>query len=231
MPVWNGCGHGKERYLRKAIDSIIDQTFSNWEMIIVDDGSTDATPQVLKEYKNKDSRIKVVRHDTNLKIVRALNHGLDLCQAPLVARQDSDDYSTVTRLELQKKFMDERPKTAMCGTGMYVVNEEDKLVMEIVRVAGYKAVKEALTKMCPFVHGSVMFRKEAVQAMGGYSTDPRYEYAEDYELWVRLAAKHVIENMPDTILYFHRNHGNKSSVVYRNQQEAATRLIISSQRG
>lgn len=226
MPVWNGCRSG-DRYLRMAIESIRSQTLRDWEMVVVDDGSTDATPAILSEFAAKDQRIRVLRNDSNERIVRALNRGLKECRAPLVARMDADDYCTVTRLELQKRFMDERPSTALCGTGMYVVDEEDRLVMEVRRPCAVGPIREFLKSGCPFPHGSVMFRRDVVLGLGGYSTEPEFEYAEDYELWVRMAiAGHDLENIPDRSLYFHRNHGNKSSSVHARQQEVASRRVV-----
>lgn len=226
MPVWNGCRNGTDSFLRAAIESILDQTFSDIGFVIVDDGSTDKTADVLAKYAAQDERIQVIRKKQNEGIVSALNTGLKACTAPLIARQDADDISTVTRLEVQKKFMDDRPETAMCGTGMYVINEEGKLVMEICdRPCNYKVVRETLKTWCPIVHGSVMFRKSVMDKLGGYSPDPRVRHAEDYEMWVRMAKDHVIENIPGKTLYFHRNHTSKISEVYKGQQSTATKTI------
>jgi glycosyltransferase involved in cell wall biosynthesis len=223
MPVWN-CGGSKEPFLRMAMQSMLDQTYADWEMVIVDDGSSDNTPRILAEYN--DSRIKILRNETNLKIVRALNRGIQACNAPLIARMDADDISTVTRLEVQKKFMDERPDTAMCGTSMYVINAEGKLEFEAAKPSSYEEIKAFLKIGCPFAHGSVMYRREVIQALGGYSDRPEYEYAEDYELWVRMAARYRVENIPGRTLYYHRNHGSTSSYVFRQQQERATASIM-----
>lgn len=226
MPVWNGCRNGNDSFLRKAIESILQQTFENWEMIVVDDGSADDTPRVLSSYADSDPRIRPFRLHRNSGIVAALNFGLERCCSNLVARQDADDLSTVTRLEIQKKFLDDRPGTAMCGSWMYVIDEQGKLVMECNdRPCAYAVVREELKNRCVFVHGSVMFRKDAVMKVGGYSTDLRFRHAEDYELWVRLAKDNVIENMPGRTLYFHRNHSSKISTVYQKQQETASSLI------
>lgn len=226
MPVWNGCSRGSEAFLRRAMESIIDQTMEDFEFLVVDDGSTDKTPEVLGEYASKDQRVRVLRNDRNLKIVRSLNRGIEEARAPLVARQDADDYSTVTRLEVQKGFMDARPQTAACGTGMYLVNGEGKLVREVRHPCPPDVVREELKSRCVFVHGSVMFRRHIVASFGGYSEDPDYEYAEDYELWARMsAAGHVLENIPDRSLYFHRDHPTKSSKEHQAQQEKATRLV------
>jgi glycosyltransferase involved in cell wall biosynthesis len=228
MPVWNGLINGDEKFLTMAIESVLDQTYTDLEFIIVDDGSADRTPQVLGRYAASDKRVKMLRSPTNEGIVAALNKGLKECNSPYVARMDADDISTVTRLEIQKGFLDARPGTAMCGTAMYVINEEGKLVMHINdRPCNYSVVKEFLKYGSPFVHGSVMFRKNVILEVGGYSPDPRFKHAEDYELWVRLAKTHVVENIPGATLYFHRNHRSKISEVYKGQQEKATALIAS----
>lgn len=226
MPVFNGCSHGKDQYLRAAIDSILNQTFEDFEFLIVDDGSTDSTPIVLNEYLARDKRITIMRNPTNLKIVKALNRGLLAAKGALVARQDSDDMSTVTRLEVQKSFLDNRPETAMCGTGMYVINHEGKLEFESRHPCSNDVIRNSLKSGCVFVHGSVMYRKDVVINAGSYSEDPNVEYAEDYDLWVRLAANHRLENIPERSLYFHRNHGTKSSTVHRARQEASTKVVI-----
>jgi len=226
MPVWNGCRNGSDKFLRMAIESILNQTFENFEFIMVDDGSRDATPAILEEYKSRDKRIRIVTLPENGGIQKALNVGLRECRSKIVARQDADDMSTVTRLEVQKKFLDDRPVTAMCGTGMYVINEEGKLVMEINdRPCNYAPVREELKERCVFVHGSVMFRKSAVLDVGGYSEDSRVRHAEDYELWVRLAKDYSVENIPGCTLYFHREHRSKIGNVHSAEQTAATRLI------
>ena len=226
LPVWNGLRNGSEMFLKMAVESILDQTFPDFEFIIVDDGSTDGTPEVLRRYASSDKRIKVIRMPSNGGIVSALNRGLAECKAPYVARQDADDISTVTRLEVQKKFMDDRPQTAMCGTAMFVINEEGKLVMHVNdRPCNYAVIKEFLKHGTPFVHGSVTFRKDVVLGLGGYSSDLRFQHAEDYELWVRMAKGHVIENIPGATLYFHRNHASKISEIYKGQQETASKLI------
>ena len=226
MPVWNGCRNGTDTFLRAAIESVLNQTFSDIGFVIVDDGSTDKTPEILAGYAGQDQRIQVIRRTQNEGIVSALNAGLAVCAAPLIARQDADDMSTLTRLEVQKKFMDDRPETAMCGTGMYVINEEGKLIMEVCdRPCNYKVVRETLKTWCPIVHGSVMFRREVMAKLGGYSPDPRFRHAKDYEMWVRMAKDHVVENIPNTTLYFHRNHMSKISEVHKGQQQTATSVI------
>lgn len=225
MPVYNGAVHGKERFLRLAIESILNQTFIDFEFVIINDGSHDHTQDILNEYAAKDHRIKLFRNDENIRLMRTLNKGIGLCQAPLIARMDSDDISMVTRLQVQKEFLDNRPETVLCGTGMFVIDEQNKIKMELYHPCNYNIVKDFLKKGCPFVHGSVMFRKAMVESVGGYSVDDRFIHAEDYELWVRLAAKFVVENIPDKALYYHRDHAHKISAHNAGQQAHATNII------
>lgn len=226
MPVYNMGSGAKEGYLRQAVQSIIDQTFKDWELVVVDDGSTDATTRILADYVAQEPRIRLIKNDVNLKIVKSLNRGIDACQGKYIARMDSDDISTVTRLQVQRAFMADRPGTSMCGTGMYVINSEGKLEMELRHVCPYQSCKDFLKNTgCCFVHGSVMCRTEVMQNLR-YSDDPALEYAEDYDLWVRMAAEHVVENIPDVILYYHRNHKSTSSNVNAVQQQRATQVIL-----
>jgi glycosyltransferase involved in cell wall biosynthesis len=225
MPVWNGAG-SKEQYLRQAIQSILDQTFDDWELVIINDGSTDNTAAVLNEYAEKCSKIRVLTNLENLRIVKSLNLGIATCSAQLIARMDADDISSVTRLEVQKTFMEQHPELAMCGTSMYVINAEGKLEFEANKPADERSIKTFLKYGCAFVHGSVMYKKQVMEALGGYSEDPQYEYAEDYELWVRMAAKFPTANIPNRSLYYHRNHGTKSSVVFAEAQRKSTSNVI-----
>ena len=243
MPVYNACsvhprsiwsrwlyrrrleeaGRRKRRFLEQAIESVLQQTFADFELVIVDDGSTDDTPAVLRSYAEGDPRIRVVRYEQNRGVAGALNHGIEACRAPLIARHDGDDMSPVTRLEVQKAFLDARPETAICGTGMYVIDEDNKLMNEIHHPVDYESIRAFLrTTGCPFVHGSVLVRAEALRKLGGYSTAKEFRVVEDYELWVRMAVEHRMENIPNRALYFHRHHPHKIGVRYMKEQARAT---------
>ena len=109
MSVYNG-----DRYLREAIDSILNQTLDNFEFIIIDDGSTDASNQIIKSYR--DPRLKMVKNKENIGLTKSLNIGIGLCCGEYIARMDADDISLPKRLEIQYKFMDDHPEVGICGT-------------------------------------------------------------------------------------------------------------------
>ena len=176
MPVWNGA-----EYLREAVESILNQTFPNFEFIVIDDGSTDSTPGILKSYE--DPRLKVFRQE-HAGIVSALNFGVTQAQADWVARQDADDVSHPRRLELQWLSVQERSDVALCYTNFQILDGQ------IVRPAPARFPRSKalialkLCFQCPITHGTVMFRKSAFRLAGGYQEEERH--AEDYSLWTRM---------------------------------------------
>jgi glycosyltransferase involved in cell wall biosynthesis len=187
LPVWNG-----ERYLKQTIESILAQHFSDFELVIVDDGSTDDTPKII-ESLGRDPRIRCHRQ-TNMGLVKALNKGLELSRGELIARIDADDYAMPERLALQVKALVENPGVAVIGSSIRVVDENDKMIREV----RYEA--SANTRMehgCAVAHAAVMFKKDVVVRLGGYR-EP-FLYAEDYDLWLRVSEIAEIRNLQEVL--------------------------------
>lgn len=210
MPVWNGA-----EYLREAIDSILNQTFSNFEFIVIDDGSTDSTPSILDSYK--DPRLKVFRQE-HAGIVSTLNFGVTQAQGDWIARQDADDVSHPRRLELQWLSVQERPDVTLCHTNFQILDGH------IVRRAPARfprskaLVALRLCFQCPIVHSTVMFRKSAFYKAGGYKPEERH--AEDYSLWARMIEDGGFVGIPRSLVSL-RIH---SESVSRQNQEIQFRL-------
>ena len=120
--------YNEERDIEKALDSIIAQTFTDWELIIIDDGSTDTTATIIQGYVDKDSRIKLVCNDTNLQLSLSLNKGLGLTRADLIARADADDINLPERLAKQYDYMQAHPETDVLGTAAYLLDETGRRV-------------------------------------------------------------------------------------------------------
>lgn len=173
MSVYNG-----QNFLRQAVDSILGQTFADFEFIIIDDGSTDATPDILAGYT--DSRIRRVRNPGNIGLTRSLNIGLEMARGRYVARMDADDESLPTRIEEQVAFLDANPGVAVCGTAALVNGRP-------VSRPGEDAVIRSLLPFSPcLTHGSVMLRA-AVLREHGLRYNEAFARAQDYELWYRLS--------------------------------------------
>jgi len=194
MPVWNG---GK--YLQPAIESILSQSYGDFEFIIVNDGSTDGSEEVIRSYK--DSRIALVNNFGNLGLVKSLNKGLALASSELIARQDADDISMPQRFELQMRRFAERPELALLGAQMKSIDSEGRALWNGRWLpTSSEAIAFHLIFESAFIHSSTVFRKSVVlDELGGYSGRPPQE---DYELFSKVAMRYKTENLPDTLVAY-----------------------------
>jgi glycosyl transferase family 2 len=185
--------------LTKAVDTILTQTFSDFELIAIDNGSTDGTAAVLDGLS--DSRVRVV-HQDDRGLPAALNRGIALARGRYVARQDHDDWAKPTRLQTQVSFMEQHPDCALVGTRaeIWVGDEPSERVHD--HPTDDAALRFELLFDNPFVHSSVMIRRSALEAVGGYATDPGRQPPEDYELWSRLARRHRVANLPERLTIY-----------------------------
>ena len=206
--------YNTEKYIKEAIESILNQTFKDFEFIIVDDGSTDNTRLIIEEYAKKDRRIKILYNKKNLGIVKSLNKAIAIAKGKYIARMDSDDVSKLNRLEKQFVFMESNPKVGVCGTNFILINEKGKII-------GWKSFPETNEKckkaffFCnPFAHNTVMLRKECFDIFGYYNND--FLYAEDLELWMRFGQKYKLHNLQKYLVYY-RVHAINS--IFKNQKQ------------
>lgn len=216
MPVWNG-----ERHLHEAVDSILNQTFRDFEFIILDDGSTDSTPDILREYAAKDDRIRIVRLDHE-GIVVALNRGVSEAKADWIARMDCDDIAHPERFARQWAAIKKHPRVVLCHTQIKLIGEEEYITKVPYLVRSHSLLKLRLCHQCPISHPSVMFLKEAFRAAGGYFHEERH--AEDFALWGRLIEHGDAVGIPEPLLDF-RVHSNSISKQKLDTQIALSRKI------
>jgi hypothetical protein len=203
MAVYNG-----ERFLHAAIESVLVQTLAEIELVVVDDGSTDSTPQILEGYAADDPRV-VVHRQANLGRAAALNRGSALTRAPLIARLDADDVAEPDRLERQREFLAENDAVAVVGGAVTFVDASDRCFADHQYPLSDTEIRRALDHATPFVHSAVTLRKEAFAAAGGYR--PVFGDADDVDLWLRLADKHQLANLPQTVVRY-RLHPDQASV-------------------
>lgn len=212
LPVYNG-----EKFIAEAVTSILEQTYTDFELLVMDDGSTDGTPQVLASLAAADARVRIHRRE-NRGLIATLNEGLAMCSTELVARMDADDRAMPERLQLQKTFMDRHAHIAVCGTGMEmyesgrVVTPRCGAPFDILCLFG-----------SPLAHPTVMYRRSVVLGLGGYAAD--MPAGEDYDLWCRIAAAgHGIDNLPQALLRY-RMHPDAPRLGYRAMSRATTKRI------
>lgn len=218
MPVYNG-----EKYLTKAIDSIRNQEYTNWELIIINDGSADRTEQIINQYT--DSRIKYYKNETNLGLIATLNKAIDLCQGEYIARMDADDISIENRLKEQVNFLDKNKDIGICGTDALIIDNEDKGRGNIINLSSNDYIQINLLFSVPIIHPSVMIRSSILQEN---KYDSNYKHIEDYELWCRISSKYKFSNLPKKLIKY-RWHTNNVSVTYNHEQELLKNEIIKMQ--
>jgi hypothetical protein len=215
LPVRNG-----EEFLAPALDSVLSQTLAELELIVVDDGSTDSTADILAGYE--DPRMRVVQGQGK-GISRALNLALQHSTAPYVARMDADDESLPERFARQVSAMDADPALGLIASSFEVIDPDGAHVAYRGVPLDDGALRSTLTGWSPFCHGSVMMRRAVLMSAGGY--DPGWEPAEDYELWVRLAQQTRFAALPE-VLYRHRSSPGGVSATRGERQRDQARAVV-----
>ncbi|MBF0532809.1 MAG: glycosyltransferase [Candidatus Omnitrophica bacterium] len=197
MPVYN-C----DRFVGDAVQSILDQTYSDFEFIIIDDNSTDATWEILNRYAVKDRRIKLLRNPTNQGIVFTRNRALQTVSFgnKYIAIMDADDLAVPQRLEKQFRYLEGYPECSFLGGAMILINEEGKELGRRFYPQTHTAIQKMIGRRNPFAQPTVMARRSLFNAIGGYN--PAFPVAEDYELWFRALERHAAANLPDILLYY-----------------------------
>lgn len=215
LPVYNA-----EKYLSDCLESLLRQTFYNFEVIAINDASTDKSLSILKQYAERDKRIKVFSNESNLKIVATLNKGLELASAPLIARMDSDDVAFPLRLELQYKFMKKHPDVSICGTAVQILGTD-----EIWPVPEFDAeIRAVMPFNSPILHPTVIYKKTTILNHNKYQNN--FLYAEDYDLWHRLSRDKTVifSNINKPLLHYRITYSEKSPIYEQIQHKSANSI-------
>ena len=201
MPIYNG-----GEYLPLAVESVLAQALADFELIIIDDGSTDNGPALLESFAKKDARIRLFSQP-NRGVTASLNRALAKARGKYLARMDSDDICVESRFALQAAALEAAPELGVLGGAALLINERG----EAIAKQTYPRLrdKERLLRGSLLCHPAVMGRAELFRAAGGYRE--YYKYCEDYDLWLRLSRLTEIDNLPDTLLHYRMHSGNVSS--------------------
>ena len=221
MPVYNG-----EAYLREAIQSILDQTYRDFIFLILNDGSTDKTEEIILSFDDK--RIQYVKNHENLKLVKTLNKGLSLVKTKYVARMDADDICLPERLERQLAYMEQNPDVGVVGTWCRsfgenrnnLNNKDENHDQEI----NHEQICFKQLYQIQIVHPSCMMRMSVLKQLDVLFNE-YYLHAEDYELFTRLSHVTKLANIPE-YLHLYRKHDEAVSVLYKKQQKENSLMVI-----
>ena len=201
-------------YLEQAVDSILAQTFTDFEFVIIDDGSTDATLEMLQRYQEADRRVRV-HHQEHAGLTASLNRACGRARGAYLARMDADDVAFPARLERQVEFLDRHPPVALVGSAVVRIDEQGREIKRSDCPTSHAEIVRALAEYNCFTHPTVMLRKDMLEAVGGYRE--AYRQAQDYDLWLRLAERHELANLADPLLYY-RVYADQVSVRQLEQQ-------------
>jgi glycosyltransferase involved in cell wall biosynthesis len=197
MPNFNN-----EKYLNAAIESVLNQSYKNFEFIIIDDCSTDNSWKIIQKYAKKDKRIKAYRNEKNLKIVKTLNKALDFAKGKFIGRMDGDDLIIEKKFEIQINFLEKNPSFVGVGTNLYITDVN----MEKIGVRKYESNSSKLKKILPiespFAHATMVIKSEILKK---YKYKVGLDLAEDYDLWFRILKKHKMSNISQ-FTYYYRQH-------------------------
>lgn len=217
MSVYNG-----EAFLAGTLDSIMAQTYKNWECVVIDDCSTDRTPDILARYARADGRIRVYRNGRNLRLARSLNRGLELARGTYIARIDADDMCFPARLERQVAFMEENPEVAVSCCRYFTLNNGVVTPAVSTRRTGPEDVKGLFLFFNPILHPGVIARAPEMKAFG---YDPAFTCTEDLELWTRLLAQGRKLAIQDEYLVCYRLHDRQITATTDQKQREEYRVI------
>ncbi len=208
--------------LDKSIRSVLEQSFTDFEFILCDDGSDDGTYEILKKYADGDDRIKLIRNEENLGLVKTLNRCLELSSGAYVARHDCDDYNDLTRFEKQVAYLDKHTDITVLGTAAYLFDKDGVWDMELMPP---KVKNRDFLFNNPYKHGSIMMRREALLKAGGYRIAPETVRNEDYDLFMRMQTFGRGENLEEPLYYFCEDNAARGRRKYRYRiNEAKVRM-------
>ncbi|OKP69109.1 hypothetical protein A3842_26315 [Paenibacillus sp. P3E] len=204
MPVFN-----MAPYIEESICSILTQTYTDFELLIIDDGSTDGTLDIIRKFD--DRRIKLITHSRNVGLIETLNQGIDLCTGEYIARMDGDDIALPHRFERQVNYMDIHQDCGVCGSQVYLLG----LDAITTKPLHHEEIRCWQLFQCTIVHPTVMIRKSVLEDHGIKYLN--YVHAEDYEIWNRLSAVTQVVNLPEVLLMY-RQHSNQISNTHQQVQ-------------
>lgn len=215
LPVWNA-----GEYLAAAVESIRVQTLADWELLAIDDGSTDGSRQILDDVAGRDDRIVVISRP-NRGLAATLQEGIDRARSGTVALMNADDVSHSDRLARQLAYLERHPTVAALGTQTRLLVDGRATAIESRLPLTPQACRRFLSVAPPLAHPTVMLRRDAVRAVGGYRPQ---SYVEDYDLWLRLADRFDLANLPDALLDYRIHDGQFSSA--RDEKVAVATLVV-----
>ena len=208
--------YNSEKFLIQALESIINQSYQEFELILFDDASTDSTKTIIQNFALRDPRIITVFNEINKGLTANLNKAISLSKGEYIARMDADDIALPSRIEKQVRFLDDHQKIDLVGSAAFDINECGEEIQLRKSPELHDAIIKLLPKANPITHSTVMFRKESFASIGYYNE--AYRTTQDYEMWFRAAGKGLkFHNLQEILLKYRmdNNYHKRKSLKYR----------------
>ena len=202
-------------FLRRAIRSILQQDFKAFEFIIIDDGSSDSSWNIISEFAESDDRIVPIKNEENIGLSGSLNLGINLATSDLIARMDADDIALPNRLRLQYEFLLSHDEIDVLGSSAFLINKDSGESRGIIQLPEkHKEIVARVFKKTLVIHPAIMMRKEIFASFGYY--DPSLRWAEDADLWFRIHDKIQFHNLPQPLLFYSQKSSVKPRMIRSN---------------
>lgn len=218
------CSYNRANYISQALDSILAQTYQSYEVLVIDDASSDNTEEVVKKYLPLDRRIKYFKNEKNLGIARSRSKGIILSQGEYIAMLDSDDYWLgVDKLKMQIEILEADKEVGLIGTGIICIDENGKELKKDIFASDDKDIRSRILAKNQFAQSSVVFRKDAYKLAGGYQE--KFTVCEDIDLWLAIGNKYKFANLVEPLIAY-RIHGGGISKSRKLEIAQTTDAII-----
>ena len=222
LPTYNW----REEWIRKSIESVLNQTYKDFELIIINDASTNNVEDIIKEYEKKDDRVVYVKNEKNLKLTKTLNKWIDLAKGKYIARQDDDDiWSDKEKLKIEVEFLEEHEDYGLVWTNCIIMDQDENEMYSFNRPGTDKEIRENMMVWNWIVHSSIVMRKSDLEKAWWYY-NPDWNYMEDYELWLRLWQVCKMHNFTDSYIKYRINQKSVTISHYRKQKWFNLRLMF-----
>jgi glycosyltransferase involved in cell wall biosynthesis len=215
LPAYNAT-----RFLRESVESMLVQTFTDFELVVIDDCSTDDTWAMVQEYAARDPRVVALRNERNLKLAKTLNRGIAAARGRFIIRMDADDVSEPDRVRRQVEFLEAHPEVGIVGSTMRIVDEEGAVLGMRRYHLAHEDIRRHIFLYSPFCHPATAMRKEVLDRAGLY--DPEYNPAEDYELYFRIGMHANFANLEEPLLRYRVVKGTSMTTGATRRMERTT---------
>lgn len=218
IPVYN-C----KRYVVEAVDSILKQTYKDFEILLLDDGCTDGTSEILKTLAKKDARVRLIVNKKNMGMTATMNRGLREARGEYIARMDADDVAKKNRFAKQVQFLDKHPEIALLGTAADIINNKGVVTGSLAYVTTHDEIKRHMMERNQFIHPSTMYRRSVLNDVGYY--DVNFKIAQDYEYFSRMIVAHNASNLSEKLMQYRWDFTQNAGFTSGKRQEREAILV------